>query len=157
MIRVPGEHLSSIDRDERDEAWGRHGAVGGLDTQAGKLDSELLHQAIENGLEIAPRVEIARLVASDLFDGPGDDARCLQTTKRLGVQQDSVGQSRCDQSLEIVIDRVAEHRESAPVLEGHVGTIAGDGVGDRRKARGNQEDRGDKELLLPAGHAGRIT
>src|SRR5256886_12945707 len=68
--RVGTEHLGAIGRKKRDKSR-RRGAARDLDTQACKLYFELFHQSIEDGLEVAPRVETARVVTSDLFDGPG--------------------------------------------------------------------------------------
>src|SRR5439155_7915424 len=99
--------------------------------EACQLDPELLHQSIEDGLEVAPRVEGARVVAADLLDGAGEDPRDLHTAQRTRVQEDSVGEPGGDQSLEIVVDGVAELRESTPVLERHVGAIGGGRRGNR--------------------------
>ena len=58
MIRVAGVHLRAVDRGEReDSGWRR--AIGDPHAQPGQLGLELLHQAIEHGLQIAPRVEAA--------------------------------------------------------------------------------------------------
>src|SRR5436309_1936544 len=121
--RVGAEHLGTIYRKKRDKPRLR-GAARGLNTQACQLDFELFHQSTEDGLEVAPRVEAACIVTSDLLDGAGNDPRRLYAAQGLGVQEDPVGQSRSHESLEVVIDGVAELREAAPALEGHVGAIS---------------------------------
>src|SRR5207244_508028 len=87
--RVRTKHLGTIERKERDKSR-RGRAARCLDTQACELDLELFHQSIEDGLEVTPRVETACLVASDLFDGAGDDPRRLDAAQGPGVQEHSV-------------------------------------------------------------------
>src|SRR3989442_4021479 len=123
--RVRTKHLGTIERKERDKSRRRR-AARCLDTQACKLDLELFHQSIEDGLEVAARVETAGVVTSDLFDRAGDDPRRLDAAQGPGVQEDSVGQSRRYESLEIVIGSVAELREATPVLERHVRASSSD-------------------------------
>src|SRR5881296_4529364 len=57
--RVRTKHLGTIYRKKRDKSR-RRGAARCLDAQACELDLELFHQAIEDGLEVAPLIERAR-------------------------------------------------------------------------------------------------
>src|SRR5439155_2703351 len=100
--RVRTKHLGTIYRKKRDKSR-RRGAARCLDAQACELDLELFHQAIEDGLDVAAVIELVRGGVTDVFDGAGDDPGRLDAAQGPGVQEDSVGQSRRYESLELAI------------------------------------------------------
>src|SRR6266700_2332256 len=124
MRRQTVEGLRAIDGGEGERAR-RGDAIGNLDTQRAQLDLELLDQAVEHRLEVAAHVEALGIVPADPLDRAGDDPRGLDAVERLRVQQGPVGEPGGDQTLQIVVRRVAILRDSAPIFQRYVRAIEG--------------------------------